>query len=394
MSTGRRQFLFELSGSLAAISVGTRVRAEDVETFARTRLPALMEVAGVPGVAIALVRGGEVVWSGGVGVKGAGKGSVSADTVFEAASLSKPLMAYVALMLRDKGKLDLDRPLAEYLGTSPVPDDERGVLITPRHVLSHSTGLMNWRQRREDPFRTSFAPGSQFQYSGEGYVLLQRVVERITGMGYAQYMDDAVLRPLGMTRSAFTWTPQIDEALALGHTNRGQPMDARFTDGRKRMYEYGVQKNKPLRSWTFDDSMQALGDLTPPLPQLPNFAYPNAAASLLTTVNDYAIFMRHVMGVGRGPMPSASSRAMIAEPQVKIVGALSWGLGWGLESIGEGKQLLWHWGDNPGFKNYVAVDQGNRWGLVVLTNGNNGLRLCDRVSRVASGVDRAAFVWL
>src|SRR4029078_6503121 len=97
--------------------------------------------------------------------------AVTESTRFEAASLSKPVTAYVALQLVDAGRLALDAPLTKYMPYADLPAYPRAKTMTARHVLSHTTGFANWRRR--DPLKLFFAPGERFRYSGEGYVYLQ-----------------------------------------------------------------------------------------------------------------------------------------------------------------------------------------------------------------------------
>ena len=97
---------------------------------------------------------------------------VSAGTVFQAASLSKPVVAYAALLLADAGLLDLDRPLGSYLPEPYAAGDPRIRSVTARQALSHSTGMQNWRFSADDTLQFAFAPGGGFQYSGEGYFYL------------------------------------------------------------------------------------------------------------------------------------------------------------------------------------------------------------------------------
>src|SRR5437868_6570191 len=109
-------------------------------------IPELMKKDGVPGLSIALIRGGKTTWAHGFGIKEAKTGlAVSDDTVFEAASLSKPVFAYGVLKLVEQGKLRLDVPLTAYLPKPYIPGDERLAKITARIVLCHRTGFPNWR---------------------------------------------------------------------------------------------------------------------------------------------------------------------------------------------------------------------------------------------------------
>jgi CubicO group peptidase (beta-lactamase class C family) len=112
-----------------------------------TDIPVLLEKSDVPGLSIALVREGRIVWSGAFGISNANtRKPVTSTTIFEAASLSKPVFAYAVLRLVDEGKLNLDTPLNKYLGNNyDVVNDERINLITARNVLSHTSGFPNWR---------------------------------------------------------------------------------------------------------------------------------------------------------------------------------------------------------------------------------------------------------
>src|SRR6185369_16401263 len=140
----------------------------------------LMQLAGVPGLSLALVQNDEVNQVLALGVRNVqSREPVNAETIFEAASLSKPVVAYAVLQLVDAGALSLDVPLAHYC-PSIVPDDAAAVLITARHVLSHTSGLPNLGSVKY-PLRTFFSPGSRFSYSGQGFAFLQLAVESLLG---------------------------------------------------------------------------------------------------------------------------------------------------------------------------------------------------------------------
>src|ERR1051326_7147457 len=129
-------------------------------------MPALMAQASVPGVSVASVSDGAVAWQSGFGVRRAGAPDpVTAETLFQAASLSKPVFAYAVLDFARDGLLDLDIPLTAYLPEPFVEDDELLHQVTARHVLSHTTGWPNWRPRGE-PLHREASPGERFGYSG------------------------------------------------------------------------------------------------------------------------------------------------------------------------------------------------------------------------------------
>ena len=335
-----------------------------------------MELASVPGAVVATLRatGAPVIQAYGVCRTG-DSAAVTADTIFEAASLSKPVFASAVLRLvRDKA-LDLDQPLSRILPLSPDP---RAAAITARQVLSHSSGLQNWRYQQKDQFEFAFPPGERFSYSGEGYFYLQRVVEKITGVPFARYMRETVLEPLGMTRSSYLW--REDARSAAPHDSRGrQRSQFKATMGKQMLY-LAAQWKKPVETWFYEDVERAMPLLKQPA--LPDYMQPNAASSLMTTAADYAGFLRH----------SFSIDAM-RRPQVRINSDLSWGLGCGLESAG-GRQWFWHWGDNPGYKNFFVADAAAGSGILVLTNSDGGAKLYQRIVREALGRDFSAFLWV
>ena len=191
------------------------------------QIPPLMTELLVPGVSLVLIRDGAIAWRRAFGVKDAStKQPVDTETIFEAASMSKPVFAYVVLKLCEKKVLDLDTPLVTY-GAPPFLDgDPRVKLITARHVLSHSTGFQNWRSDSE-PLRIHFTPGTQYQYSGEGFAWLQSVVSHVTGQPIEPFMKANLLEPFGMTTSGYIWNETFAARAARPHDVKGQPEDNR-----------------------------------------------------------------------------------------------------------------------------------------------------------------------
>ncbi len=300
----------------------------------------LMQRANVPGVSIASVLNGHITPAGFGLLRADGPEPVTPETLFEAASLSKPVFAYAVLGLVREGALQLDRPLTEYFQSPFAKNDERLGEVTARHVLGHTTGWPNWRPQGA-PLRREAAPGERFGYSGEGFVYLQRVVEHVTEQPLEAFMQARVLRPLGMRRSSFTGPGSGSTHLATGHDQDGKP--------------------RPMRE---------------PQP-------PNAAWSLHSTASDLARFVAHII---------AEPGDMLA-PQVRVNDRVSWALGWGLEASGEGR-AFWHWGDNPGYKSFAIglLDAGT--GAVVMTNADGGRPLCAWLVQRLLGTDHPALDWL
>src|SRR6266550_437312 len=168
----------------------------------------LLDGFGVPGAVVGVVGADRVARVVTAGTRGDGRGSVDDDTVFAAASLSKPVFASGVMSLVDAGALELDRPLTDYVAEPYLADDERAASITARIVLSHTTGFPNWRE--DGPLFLRWPPGTRWGYSGEGYAYLQQVVEHLTGVSLDRYLADAVLAPLGMDDSTFASRDEND----------------------------------------------------------------------------------------------------------------------------------------------------------------------------------------
>src|SRR6266851_1496059 len=360
-------------------------------TFMAT-LPRLMELAQLPGVRIGVVQGSRLVWQHYAGVANATtKAPITADSLFPAASMGKPLFAYAVLQLVQEGKLDLDRPLKQYLqdDTLSGPLGER---VTARHVLSHSTGLPNWRDNRDQPLTPSFEPGSRFRYSGEGFYVLQRCVEKITGTGFEQWMEERMMKPLGMNSSTYLWRADASSRLVAGHRGNDPFYNRDFA-----MQLYGLEEKsgRPMGAWKHDEIVQAMtAKLTPPHAPVPNETVPNVAFSLLTMVSDYSAFLaRLVAPRGETFDLKPAIRAEMMKTYSQINSALSWGLGWGIEQVA-GRRYLWQWGDNGGWKNFVMVHPESRSAIVVFTNGSNGMHVVERIVRAASGEDQPVILWV
>jgi CubicO group peptidase (beta-lactamase class C family) len=355
-------------------------------------LPRLLELAEVPGLALGVVQAGKA-WTRGFGLASESpRTDVSDDTVFEAVSLGKPIFAYAVLRLVDSGLIELDRPLYDYL---PIPeaDNPRMRKVTCRHVLSHTTGLPNWRTQ-PGPMLPQSEPGEEFSYSGEAYFYLQRVVERLTDRPFARFMLDHVLGPFGMSRSSYIWLPQYASRKAVGRDAEGIEVDVVGAIGR-RAELLAEEWGKPLLEWRYEDAARAVPLVNPEWPAIPLYMVPSAPGSLLTTASDYTRFLRRV--VARPPEPgldlSAASREAMVTPVVRLNRALSWGLGWGIQRDENG-EVLWHWGANNSFRNFVVADPRAGRAVVAFTNGEAGPKVYERVIAAVTGHDHPAFLWL
>lgn len=338
----------------ASPAVSAEERAEQTIAELEESIPDLMEKARIPGLQIALIRRGEVIWRGAYGVTNtAGGAVVTRDTIFEAASLTKPLFAYVVMQMVDKKLIDLDTPLlaavpkerAEELIGHPLDTEgfrlDWAKKITARHVLSHSAGMPHGDGGEIYPI--FFEPGTDWKYSAQGYQFLQMVVEGIEGKPLEEIVDAYVLDPLGMGHSSMVWRESYEKPMANGHWLYGRPEEIR----------------KRSRA--------------------------TAAASLYTTAGDYARFVCAVLD-GSRLKPETHKEMLASFVDMNDEGTLGWGLGFGTQVEGD-RTAFWQWGDYGIFRNYVIADPEQRSGVVYLTNSFNGLAVCSELVMKSIGQD-------
>jgi CubicO group peptidase (beta-lactamase class C family) len=361
MLNGRHSSLFLIVACLLAPAACAQENVEPPDPLATLTqpdrlaaldsvIPALMESGSVIGLSMAIVNDSAIVWSSGFGLRSADtREPIDANTVFEAASLSKPVFAFAVLQLVDEGTLELDRPLVEYWDYDYVPGDERYKQITARVVLTHSTGFPNWRPRGGD-LTIDFEPGERFSYSGEGFGYLQLAVMDLTDQPLQQFVARRVFEPLGMEWSGYVWDDRFEDNLAMPHNAEGGV-------GRK-------GRPRPGRG--------------------------HAAASLHTTANDFGRFLIAAMN---GTGLSDSMAAAFLTPQIEVDTGVAWGLGIGLQDnhIGRG---FWHWGDNAGYKAYTLTYPERDLGIVWFTNSENGQSILEALLAETVGGDHPAVAWL
>src|SRR5687768_16205813 len=338
----------------------------------RDFIPRMMQHVGVPGLSIAVIRSGRIIWAQGFGVRNKETGEpVTTDTPFEAASFSKAAFAYAVLKLCDRGKLSLDTPLWNYRPDYFLPAaDARSKLITTRMILSHSSGL---HFRPDDKsVQIHSTPGEKWFYSAMGYGYLQRVVEHVTGQPLEEFMQTNVLRPFGMRNSSYDWNEQYEKMAARGHDPNGQRVAG------QNFYE-------KFRGFAPSEKAKILE-------VQPEDAAPGAAFSLTTTPTDYARFLIRILKPTPGDSVHLSSRLTkeMLTPQIKVSTPISWGLGWTIES-GEAGTAFYHYG-NAGTLQHLAVGlRDPQAGVVIMTNSGNGLRMCIRTALRALGAARMTY---
>jgi CubicO group peptidase (beta-lactamase class C family) len=341
-------------GLAGAASPGDETRVRDGVAGIRKDLAPLIRAVQkrfqIPGISAVLVRGNEVLWSEGFGLADvAKKRAATPDTLYRAGSLAKPLTAIAVMQLAEAGAIDIDQPLAGYLPEFSIRSrfDTTAEPITVRSVLSHHAGLptdLNKGMWSEQPLTAvaaklreeyaAFPPNLVFSYSNVGYTVLGHMVEKVSGLPYAQYMQSRVLVPLGMTRSAFQQNSATAEDIANG-----------YRDGK---------------------AMTLL-----PMRDLP-------AAGLVTSAADLGRFMQAML-TGTGPDQAAflgtGTLREILEPQNKDVALdleVVVGLGWFLErdSIPGGGTAVRHGGTTLGFSSELILLPEKHLGVAVLANGD------------------------
>ena len=314
----------------------------------------LMKAAEVPGLGLAIINDGRVVYLKAYGYRDtATKQPLTPNSIFTAASLIKVAFGYLVMRLVDEKVLDLDKPIAQYLA-KPLPEydryrdlagDQRWKKITARMLLSHTAGFPNWRAFTHDrKLHIFFEPGTRFAYSGEGIDLLQMVVEEVTKKPLEQLMQDYVFQPLHMDQTSMMWQPRFEADFANGYDEYGRSL--------------GPERRKRA----------------------------DAAGSMQTTTSDFAKFVQAVLAC-KGL--SSHACAEMFRPQIAITSKhefpslenvstdenraikLSYGLGWGLYWTPYGEAFFKE-GHDEGWRNYTVCFPQKKSGIVIMTNSSNG----------------------
>lgn len=343
----------------------------------REGIEADLEKFRVPGASWVVIEGGEIKYTGTAGVMQAGKSApVGPGTLFQACSISKPVAVLAMLRLVDRGLLDLDEDVNKRLTSWQVPPTgDWQPVVTLRQLASHSAGLTvhgfpGYHHEATLPttrqildgvsptntfgVRVDTVPGTQFRYAGGGTIVLQQLLEDVTGTPFRQLVRELVLEPLNMSSSDYAQPlpPELYATAATAHDELGRPIDGRW------------------------------------------HAYPElAAAGLWTTPTDLAKFAIGIQqasaGVDGAVLSPDLAREMLT-PQISAserIGGLSHlGLGLFLDDVG---QRFGHSGGNEGFKCHLLAYRDTGQGVVVMTNSDNGMWLVLRAFAAAA----AAYDW-
>jgi CubicO group peptidase (beta-lactamase class C family) len=333
-------------------------------------LASSMQRHDVPGVSIAVIRRGEIDWTRGYGVRMAsGEDAVDSTTLFQAASISKPVTAAGALRLVEASALALDENVNQKLRSWKLPENEftSRQPVTLRCLLSHSAGLTvhgfpGYAEGADLPtlvqildgdkpantasIRVDTEPGKEFRYSGGGYTVVQQLMIDATDQSFPQLMHELVLRPTGMMSSTYEQPlpKEWRSRAAVGHTGDGKPLEGEW------------------------------------------HTYPElGAAGLWTTPTDLALFAievwRSYHGMSEMLLPQRLTRMMLA----RQIG--DYGLGFSLPSAGVLR--FQHGGGNAGYRCLLVLTAESGDGVVIMTNGDSGEAL---ISEIFSAI-AAAYGW-
>lgn len=251
------------------------------------------------------------------------------NTIFKVASLTKPIFALTVLKLIDKGLLDLDEPLYKYWIDPDIKNDERYKKLTPKLVLSHQTGFPNWRYMKEtNKLAFEFDPGTNYQYSGEGFEYLRKAIENKLGKSIEELAKELLFNPLKMSDTHFWWDTEMDE------TRYAQNFD---------------EKGEKIKTEKYYEA--------------------NAAANLLTTVEDYGKFLEYVLN---GAELSKNLYQEMIKHQVKLKENDFFGLSWEiLTDFNNNEFALIHTGKDPGVSTLAIWFPKSRNGYLIFLNGDN-----------------------
>ena len=261
----------------------------------------------------------------------------SYNSIFKVASLTKPITALVTLKLISAGKLGLDEPLDKYWKDAELKNDKRTKKLTPRVVLSHQTGFPNWRYLTDKKTLSfEFDPGTKFQYSGEGFEYLRKALEVKFGKSLETLAEELVFKPAKMTDSHFWWDKSMDE---------------------KRYVKNYDKDGKAFETVKYYKA--------------------NAAANLLTTVEDYGNFLTYILS---GADLSQSVFEEMTKNQVRLKDNDYFGLGWQKFTGFRGDEYaLVHTGSDPGVFTLAIIFPKSKNGYIIFLNGDNHEKIFEQL---------------
>lgn len=353
-------FVAILSACQADISEAEPVRVDTADAITTAKfdnvVPGLLKEHKVAGVGIGIIRDGDLVWTGFYGEQGPGK-AANPQTVFNTASVAKTITAETMIALAAKGLIDLDEPIVAYVKHPDLSADPRYDILTPRLLLSHRAGLLNWAYEYEDN-RLAFDhdPDTKFSYSGAGIQLAAEYAAAKTGRDFEDLAFEYVLAPLGIEEMS------MGRRKAWMRRRLAKPMD---DSGR---YRRITQLNPQLRR----NNWQASDDL-------------------LITIEAYAKLLEDLIEDERPDAAWAAERATLltsfvgdpiwaceAEMNVTCPDSYGHGLGWQVYRY-DGHTVLKHSGNDAGENALVYYSPDTRNGAVIAVNGANGWFVSTRI---------------
>ncbi len=340
---------------LAAQSIITAVDGRTVKTSELDAyLSNSIETLAIPGLSIAILNDSKMVYHQVFGVQQVGGTEpVNKQSIFEGASLSKPIFAYFAMKMVDQGLLDLDKPLHEYLPHPAIVETSQEAYkrITPRMVLSHSTGFPNFSEGQ--PIELAFEPGPNFSYSGEAYQYLAAVIGQLNGVGWKDKFNaifaEQVTTPLEMEHTSFLWNDYLATHKVYGHNAENQPTD------------------NGLGGWSGKTF--------------------NAFSSIHSEAAEYANFISAMLK--REGLSEKGFDEMLATQNAfsntnelrEETGQTGWGLGFAQKPSPHGLMHL-HTGNNHDFQSYAMFIPDSGYGIVLFTNCGKLLELLNELENV------------
>ncbi|HET7694124.1 MAG TPA: serine hydrolase [Vicinamibacterales bacterium] len=332
-----------------------------------SRLEDRMRQLKIPGVSVAVFDKGTIEWTRAWGVADATSGQkVDPDTLFQAASLSKPVAAAAALALVAKGRMSLDADINTYLTTWKLPDNEFTAKqkVTLRHLLSHTGGvtvsgfrgyaaneaiptplqlLDGTKPANSAAVRVDIPVGTRYRYAGGGYSIVQLAIEEVTKKSFADAARELVLEPLGMRHSTYAQPlpAELHRSAATGHRASGEPVAGR---------------------WHIHPEQ--------------------AAAGLWTTPEDLARFAIAIQQMAAGTAKTGiMSRELAAAMMQPVID--DYGLGLGISGTGR-ETRFGHGGSNVGFRCTFMAFKDSASGVAVMTNGDRGAEILQDIVRAVA----------
>lgn len=332
-------------------------RAVNISAF-DIEVQKMIEEVGIAGVSIAIIEGNEVVYTNAYGLKDKkNEKEINDKTIFEAASLTKIFLVYVVNKLVDEGRFDLDKPMYQYLANEDLAADERYKLITPRMIMSHSSGIENWKRFNDEEVLEILAdPGTEFVYSGEGYEYLARVIEKELDMTYAEYVQKMVIKPLKLDR---TYTQYAEKSF--------------LTSRKKAKRNYAVGNDDfggTYEKWKNTETVAASGV---------HLTSEGMATLLVEMFNGENLSSATIQAIQQGqiPLPFAESTEEMS---------FSCGLGF-FQLQNANDSMVAFSGVNSGFRSEIFYSSVNDRGFVLFTNNDRGAMIVAKLNDMTADLD-------